>query len=110
VFELLRRNYLAERRRFSPGCSTPKADLISEQPFNTELLLNGWYWDLRHADDDLRQQWLNRGESRVKFQFNFSSHRTVPLSFEVPTFISGSGFVVGVAARSVPQRAGWFDS
>lgn len=32
------------------------------------------------------------------------------LSDEVPTYISGSGFVVGVAARSVPQRAGWFDS
>ncbi len=28
----------------------------------------------------------------------------------LPTYISGSGFVVGVAARSVPLRAGRFDS
>ncbi|MCC3328269.1 GMC oxidoreductase [Nocardia abscessus] len=78
----------------------PKANLISEQPFNTELLLNGWYWDLRHADDDLRQQWLNLGESRVKFQFNFSSQ------LDDTNWLALQGDDQPIALRVAPNESG----
>ena len=45
---------------------------LSEHAFNTEVLINGWYWDFRHADDDVRRTRLDETtQARVKFQFNF---------------------------------------
>ena len=43
--------------------------------FNVEVLLNGWFWDLRHADDDVRREQLNpHSQARVKFSFIFQSY------------------------------------
>ncbi|MFB1298608.1 GMC oxidoreductase [Mycobacterium sp. pW049] len=43
-----------------------------EHAFNAEVLINGWYWDFRHADDDVRRARLDETAlARVKFQFNF---------------------------------------
>ena len=46
----------------------------TQHAFNTELLLNGWYWDLRHSDDDLRNEILaSQSQARVKFTFILES-------------------------------------
>ncbi|WP_186767388.1 GMC oxidoreductase [Blastopirellula retiformator] len=42
--------------------------------FNVEILLNGWFWDLRHSDDDVRRQRLSsNAQSEIKFTFIFAS-------------------------------------
>jgi hypothetical protein len=43
-------------------------------PFNVELLVNPWYWDARHADDDVFHQAVNPDQpSKLRLQFNFDS-------------------------------------
>ncbi len=52
----------------------PKETAASTMPFNVEVLLNGWYWDVRHTDDDLREQILSLNtQARVKFTFVLQS-------------------------------------
>jgi choline dehydrogenase-like flavoprotein len=46
----------------------------TQHAFNVEILLNAWYWDLRHSDDDLRDQILQQQtQARVKFTFILQS-------------------------------------
>jgi hypothetical protein len=49
-----------------PRLSTPTQDA-----FNVEVLLNGWYWDVRHSDDDLRNEILQQ-QTQAKVKLTFS--------------------------------------
>lgn len=76
---------------------------LSQHGYNTEILINPKYWDVRHPDDDVRKQRIDSvSESSVRMQFIHASHLEdenfiqdlgpdVKASVSVKANISGSG-------------------